>query len=224
MTQIQEQIQPRIQPGHIQLSPVQTSSSLIDAQIQPMFSTATVKVTTDLIQTTSSTNPITSVATICANRPIFGKAIVDQSEQTIPENIVQQIEVNEPSEQLAETKSDKANLIQLTPTQASTSLVQFSSMQGRHQLVLMYHFFAQLHTSIFSDQIRTNLIDTRINNTAHDDDESEVTSSTDMNEFGPEPDSKPDCSSEDVIGEHEEANEKGKVNDLNSMFPHSTPP
>lgn len=107
--QVLTQIQKQIQPGQIQ-----TSSSLIDAQIQPIFSrAAAVKTTTNLIQTTSTTSPITSVRTVSANSPLIGKVFTDQSGQIISlENLMQQKQMNM---RIATAKPGQTtNLIQLT--------------------------------------------------------------------------------------------------------------
>lgn len=115
--QVITQIQKQLQPGQIQLSPAQTTTSLIDASpgiTQPIISRATVKATTSLIQTSSTTSPITSVRTVSASSPIIGKVITDQSGQIISlENLVQQKQVNVPSVRIAGTKP---GLIQLTGT------------------------------------------------------------------------------------------------------------
>ncbi|XP_055295008.1 nuclear factor related to kappa-B-binding protein [Sitodiplosis mosellana] len=120
LTQIQKQIQ---------LAPVQTSSSLIDAQIQlvstasasntqPIISRAAVKSTTSLIQTSSTTSPVTSVRTISANSPLIGKMITDQFISL--ENLVQQNKVNMSSVRIATAKPGQTtNLIQLTGTPGS---------------------------------------------------------------------------------------------------------
>ncbi|XP_031635653.1 nuclear factor related to kappa-B-binding protein isoform X2 [Contarinia nasturtii] len=122
--QVLTQIQKQLQPGQIQLAPVQSSSSLIDAQIQlvttasvsigqPIITRGGIKATTSLIQTSSTTSPITSVRNISANSSIIGK-VIDQSGQIISlENLVQQKQVGVPSVRIAGTKAGQ-NLIQLT--------------------------------------------------------------------------------------------------------------
>lgn len=124
--QMLTQIQKQIQPGQIQLAPVQTNASLLDAQIQlvsttsgtitqPIITRPTVKAVTSLVQTSSTTSPITSVRTVSASSPIIGKVITDQSGQIISlENLMQQKQVNVPSVRIAGAKPGQTNLIQLT--------------------------------------------------------------------------------------------------------------
>lgn len=145
--QVLTQIQKQIQPGQIQLTPVQTSSSLIDAQIQlvtttspsiaqPIISRATIKPTTSLVQTTSTTSPITSVRTISANSPIIGK-VIDQSGQIISlENLVQQKQVNVPSVRIASGKAGQ-NLIQLTGAPGS-QMTQYAVVSSKNLFFFIF--------------------------------------------------------------------------------------
>lgn len=129
--QVITQLQKQLQPGQIQLANVQTSSSLLDAQIQlvssssntlaqPIITRPAAKTATSLIQTSSSSSPITSVRTISANSPIFGKVITDQSGQIISlENLMQQKQMNVPSVRITGAKPGQTNLIQLPSTPGS---------------------------------------------------------------------------------------------------------
>lgn len=129
--QVITQLQKQLQPGKIQLANVQTSSSLLDAQIQlvsstsntltqPIITRPAAKIATSLIQTSSSTSPITSVRTVSANSPIFGKVITDQSGQIISlENLMQQKQMNLSSMRIAGAKPGQTNLIQLPSTPGS---------------------------------------------------------------------------------------------------------
>lgn len=140
--QVLTQIQKQIQPGQIQLAPVQTNASLLDAQIQlvstasgtltqPIITRPTVKAVTSLVQTSSTTSPITSVRTLSANSPIIGKVITDQSGQIISlENLVQQKQMGVPSVRIAGAKPGQTNLIQLTGAPGS-QMTQYAVVSSK---------------------------------------------------------------------------------------------
>lgn len=141
--QVITQIQKQIQPGKIQLAPVQTGTSLIDAQIQLASSTAgtqpiitrpTVRALTSVSQTstTTTTSPITNVRTVSATNPIIGKVITDQSGQIISlENLVQQKQLNIPSVRIAGAKPGQTNLIQLTGGSGS-QITQYAVVSSKN--------------------------------------------------------------------------------------------
>lgn len=150
--QVLTQIQKQIQPGQIQLTPVQTNSPLIDAQIQLVstasasvsqpiisISRAAVKSSSNVIQTTSTTSPITSVRTISASNPLIGKVITDQSGQIISlENLVQQKQVNMPSVRIATAKPGQTtNLIQLAGAPGS-QMTQYAVVSSKNRFFLFF--------------------------------------------------------------------------------------
>lgn len=143
--QVLTQIQKQLPTGQIQLANVQTNSSLLDAQIQlvsttsagttitqPIITRPAGKTVTSLIQTPSTTSPITSVRTVSANSPLIGKVITDQSGQIISlENLVQQKQLNVPSVRIAGAKSNQTNLIQLTGAPGS-QITQYAVVSSKH--------------------------------------------------------------------------------------------
>lgn len=148
--QVLTQIPKQLQPGQIQLTGVQTSGSLMDAQIQlvsstsgtitqPIISRPTVKAATSLIQTSSTGSPITSVRTVSASNPLIGKVITDQSGQIISlENLMQQKQMTMPSVRIAGAKSGQTNLIQLPGTPGS-QITQYAVVSSK--LISVQYFF-----------------------------------------------------------------------------------
>lgn len=152
--QVLTQIQKQIHPGQIQLANVQTSSSLLDAQIQlvssnsasmsqPIIARSAAKVATSLIQTPSTASPIASVRTVSASNSIIGKVITDQSGQIISlENLMQQKQLNMPSVRIAGAKPGQTNLIQLTG--APGSHPQYAVVSSKFGFI----FFVKLQFSV----------------------------------------------------------------------------
>lgn len=161
--QLLAQLPKQIQPGQIQLTSAQTSTSLLNVSgniTQPIISRATVKTANNLIQTSTSKSPITSVRTVSAGTPLIGKVITDQSGQIISlENLMQQQkQMNVPSVRITGAKPGQTNLIQLTGAPGS-QITQYAVVSSKHFIaIFIFSQFFYVLLSLIEFRLNTQFL------------------------------------------------------------------